>query len=160
MFIRKKILIVTILTGCIAPCNLFASSEVTQEQVAEAVYISYVAQLQLGLPTIIGKETEGVKLDKEKNIFIYTNCDITELSESDTVKNVKYTRMSGKVRLQGELVIFNVKLTGGPVSTLKYEISLKQVKKLKSTKVKKYQIEVEANGKKYTVNLVKAFQHR
>jgi hypothetical protein len=53
-----------------------------------------------------------------------------------------------------------VKLTGGPVSTLKYEISLKQVKKLKSTKVKKYQIEVEANGKKYTVNLVKAFQHR
>jgi citrate synthase len=160
MFIRKKILIVTIITGCIASYNLFASSEVTQEQVAEAVYISYVAQLQLGLPTIIGKETEGVKLDKEKNIFIYTNCDITELSESDTVKNVKYTRMSGKVKLQGELVIFNVKLTGGPVSTLKYEISLKQVKKLKSTKVKKYQIEVEANGKKYTVNLVKAFQHR
>jgi len=159
MFFRHKILVIKILTGCIVISYLFANSEVTQEQVAEAVGISFVAQLKLGLPTIMGKETEGVKFDKEKNIFIYSNCDLTELIKSDTVKNVKYTRMSGEVMLQGEILIFNVRLIGGPVSTLNYEISLKRVKKLKSTKVKEYQIEVEANEMKYTVNLVKALQN-
>ena len=157
--ITKSILIIS--TVCIFSDILFASSDVSQEQVTSAVGVSYEAHLKFGIPCIMGKESEGVQFDRKNNLFTYSNCDLTDPSESEAVGSAVYTRMSGKVEfLQNRLMIFDVTLTGGPVESLKYEVDLRTVKKLASSGSRSYPVEVEANGTKYTVDLVKAIQQK
>ena len=158
---RVKILLIVAIFIIIPSLSLYASGNITKEQVTYAVAVSYRSQIKYGIPCIAGKETKGVAIDKDNNIFLFNNCDITVLSGSESDKLDKYTQMSGKVRFENSnLLKFDVTLSGKVELKIKYEIGIDTVKKIKSNNTKDYQLEVEANGNKFSINFVEALNQK
>jgi hypothetical protein len=120
----------------------FAScgSSLTQEEVENATAVTYAAWMTSALAAGFGQSPEGVTVNEDNTEVTLDNLDISDFE-------MGYDSVSGTITTDEETVVFDIKMTGGPVSTISYELSADAIN---STE---FNMDVTANKKSYAVTL-------
>jgi hypothetical protein len=115
-FMKKTVItaaavLVLLITGCGGP-------SLTREQVDEAFILSSEIYLTASLGALFGMASEGVTFDESAQTLFLDNVSISDLEMESSYKTV-----SGTFIMNGDVVIADLILTGGPVHTLTYRFS-------------------------------------
>lgn len=128
-----------VLFVCILPLA-GCGADLADEEVEKATAVSYASWMTAALAAGFGQAPEGVTVSEDNTTVTLDNLDISEFQ-------MGYQTVSGTVVTDEERVVFDMSMTGGPVSTIAYELSVEDIN---STA---FEVSVTANKKSYDVAL-------
>ena len=137
----KKISLMLLATILFAACS--SGPKVTVEEAEKAFIIGFVVIFSASMEVAFGNAPEGVSLSEDEKILTIDKYDLSEF------ENLGYTDVSGKVVDNDGTKEIDLTLVGGPVKTLKYELT-------EALDTSHIQMTIEANGNEVEIDITES----
>ncbi|MFP4363724.1 MAG: hypothetical protein ACLFR1_07620 [Spirochaetia bacterium] len=120
-----------LIAGLTLICMLFMSiscsgGAVEQEDADMAFSMSVGLYFVGSMAAAFGEEIEGISYDQQNQVLSIDNVNLTELIGEEDIQT-PYETVSGTFTVTEETLEADLELTGGPVTSLKYEIAAEAI---------------------------------
>jgi hypothetical protein len=121
---------------------------VSDDEAKTGFMVSFVSVFSASMGLAIGQEMEGASLDPETEVLTLESFDLAQFAEESESDVLGYTAVSGTAGPDGDDLVVDVSMVGGPVETIQYRMTAEQLQNPDG-----FSISVVANGQEMDLTL-------